>query len=157
MLRTAILSCVLTGLAGVASAAEVSRSITVDADASTVWQVVGPFCAIGDWYPGIETCTEEEIDGAVHRRLGTADGGEFLEEELAHDDAAMSYSYAIIEGPLPVQDYEATFSVDEREGGAVISWESTFEPKGVTAEEATTVMAGVYEAGLEALQQHFAE
>lgn len=157
MLRTAILSCVFTGLAGMAGAAEVSRSVTVDADASAVWQVVGPFCAIADWYPGIETCSEEEIGGATHRRLGTADGGEFLEEELAHDDAGMSYSYAIIEGPLPVQDYESTLSVDESGGGAVITWKSTFEPKGATAEEATTVMVGVYDAGLEALQKQFAQ
>jgi len=140
-----------------AGAAEVSRSITVQADASTVWQSVGPFCAIRDWHPAIETCAEEKIGGAMHRRLGTADGAEFLEEQLAHDDAAMSYSYAIIESPLPVQDYESTISVDESGDGAVITWESTFEPNGVTAEEATTIVAGIYDAGLEALQQHFAQ
>jgi hypothetical protein len=157
MVRSAIFSCVLTGVAGIAAAAEVSRDVTVDADAAAVWEVVGPFCAIADWYPGIETCVEEEIDGARHRRLGMADGGEFLEEQLAHDDAVMSYRYAIIEGPLPVKDYEASFSVDESGDQAVVRWESTFEPDGVSAEEATDIMAGVYDDGLEALQKRFAQ
>lgn len=156
MYRTVFFSCMLMSLTGIAGAAEVSRNILVNAEASAVWQEVGPFCAIADWYPGIETCTEEELDGDLHRRLLTADGGEFLEKQLAHDDHAMSYSYAIMAGPLPVKEYEATFSVEESGDQAVIVWESTFEPDGVSGEEATNIMAGVYDTGLEAVKERFA-
>ncbi len=34
-----------------------------------MWSSVGEFCAIADWHPGVVTCSEEEIDGATHRRL----------------------------------------------------------------------------------------
>lgn len=157
MLRIALAYLLLTGVAGVAGAAEVSRNVTVDASATEVWQVVGPYCAISDWYPGIETCTEEKIEGTVHRRLGTADGAEFLEKQLSHDAQAMSYSYAIIEGALPVKNYEATLSVSGSGPKAVLTWTSTFEPEGVTEEEAVNIVGGVYDTGLEAVKQRFGQ
>jgi len=141
----------------VADAAEVSRSVKVNANAEKVWEVIGPFCAIGDWYPGIDSCEEETIDGTTHRRLTTADGGQFLEKLLEHNDGAMSYSYAIEEGPLPVAGYSSTMSVKESAGETVITWESNFEPDGVSEEEAVEVITGVYDGGLEALRQQFAQ
>ena len=68
----------------------------------------------------------------------------------------MSYSYAIIEGPLPVSDYKATLSVTQSAGKTVVIWSSTFEPNGVSEEEATSIVGGVYDTGLEAVKQRFA-
>ncbi len=102
---------ILAIIAPAAQAAEVTRELSVEATAAEVWAQVGPFCSIADWYPGIEKCEEETIDGMPHRRLTTADGAVFLEKLLDQDDDAMSYSYAIIEGPLPVSDYSADFRV----------------------------------------------
>lgn len=154
--RMALMLLISAGFAGTAGAAEVSREATVDAKAAEVWRVIGPYCAIADWYPGVETCGEENIDGALHRRLGTADGAEFLEKQLDHSDQTMSYSYAIIEGPLPVSDYKATLSLTESGDQTVVVWSSTFEPDGVSEEEAATIVGGVYETGLEAVRQRFA-
>lgn len=150
-----IVVALAAGAPGVGAAAEVSRSVTVDASASEVWSLVGPFCAISNWYPGIDSCVEQTVDGAAHRRLLTGDGGEFLEKLMGHDDATMSYGYAIIEGPLPVKDYEAVFSVSETNGKADVTWSSRFEPDGVSEEEATDVIGGVYEAGLDAVKNRF--
>jgi uncharacterized protein YndB with AHSA1/START domain len=144
------------GIAGTAGAAEVSRETTIDAKATEVWRAIGPYCSIADWYPGIETCTEENINGALRRRLRTADGGEFLEEQLNHSDQAMRYTYAIVEGPLPVSDYEATLSVSESGGKTVVVWSGTFAPKGVSEEEATNIVGGIYETGLKAVKERFA-
>lgn len=155
---TLVLSLTLIlGMSMVAHAAEVSRTVKVNASAEQAWEVIGPFCAIADWYPGIDSCEEETIDGTTHRRLITADGGQFLEKLLAHDDGGMSYSYAIVEGPLPVAGYSSTMSVTEAGGETIITWESTFEPDGVSEDEAVEVITGVYDGGLEALRQHFAE
>jgi hypothetical protein len=154
--RIALALFVFTGIVGTTEAAEVSREITVDAKAADVWRAIGPYCEIADWYPGIETCTEENINGALNRRLGTADGAEFLEKQLERNDQTMSYSYAIIEGPLPVLDYRATLSVTESVGKTVVIWSSTFEPNGVSEEEATSIVGGVYDTGLEAVKQRFA-
>ncbi len=136
-------------------AAEAKSEITVNAGAAEVWDQVGPFCSISDWYPGITSCKEETRDGATHRRLETADGAVFLEKLLGHDDNKMTYSYAIIEGPLPVSNYSAVFHVTDAGGKALISWESTFEPVGVSEEEAVGVVTGVYDMGLGALRERF--
>jgi Polyketide cyclase / dehydrase and lipid transport len=153
--RIALVLVVFASVAGTAEAAEVSREITVDANAADVWSAIGPYCAIADWYPGIEACTEETINGALHRRLKTAGGDEFLEQQLSHNDQSMTYSYAIIEGPLPVSDYKATLSVTESDGKATVVWSSTFEPNGASEEEATQIVGSVFDTGLEAVKQRF--
>lgn len=159
MIRRSLIPAMLllAGASTCAQAAEVSRDVSVDANPTEVWQVIGPFCAIADWYPGIEKCEEELIGGTDHRRLSTADGGEFLEKLLQHDDASMSYSYAIVEGPLPVADYSAKLSVEDDGGETVIVWQCSFEPAGVSEEEAVEVMTGVFDGGLGALRERFAK
>jgi len=155
-LRAALIATImLPALPMVATAAEVSSDVTFVASADEVWGKVGPFCAIAQWYPGLDSCTEEQIDGAAHRRLVTADGNKFLEKLVAHDDAAMTYSYKIVEGPLPVKDYTATFSVSQSGKETRVVWAATFEPRGVTEAEAVKVMKGVFNTGLEAIRQSF--
>lgn len=151
----AIAAFVLTCLVGPATAAEVSRTVTIDAEAAAVWQDIGPYCTISDWYPGLESCSEEKIDGVIHRRLKAADGAEFLEKQLAHDNGAMRYSYAIIEGPLPVKDYEATLSVSESDGMTLVTWSSHFAPNGVSETEAADIIGGIYDTGLTSIKQRF--
>jgi Polyketide cyclase / dehydrase and lipid transport len=157
MYRKAAFACVMTLIAGPAGAAEVSRNVTVDASAADVWQWIGPYCAIADWYPGIDRCTEEEMNGAGFRHLVTADGSDFLEKKLSYDDAAMSYTYAIVEGVLPVQNYQSVFSVEAMGDKAVVTWSATFDPKGATEDEAQKTMIGVFDAGLDAVKAHFAQ
>lgn len=146
----------LSAIATAGHAAEVTREMTVDASPQEVWAFVGPFCAIKDWYPGIDSCAEEKIDGATHRRLMGGDT-EFLEKRLASDEAGKSYSYAIIEGPLPVKDYTATFAVEDEGDQSLVIWTSTFEPDGVSEAEAVDAITGVYDTGLEAIKEHFAQ
>jgi hypothetical protein len=145
----------LAGGAAVADAAEVSRDVTINASPAEVWQVMGPFCAISNWYPGITTCSEEQIGGATHRRLVTQDGGRFLEKLLEHDEAGMSYSYTIEESPLPVADYRSTIAVTEADGKARVIWSSSFSPNGASEQEAVQVVGGIYDGGLEALRKRF--
>ena len=151
MLGRLLLTAVLVIPTSPALAVDVSREIVVNAPASEVWESVGAFCSIGTWYPGIDSCTEETMDGAVHRKLVTADGAEFLEK---HMDAGsdMAYGYAIIEGPLPVKDYEAVFEVKDNGDSSTIVWSSSFASDGASDEEAAEVVAGIYEAGLDAIK-----
>lgn len=139
-----------------ANATEVSREVIFAANADDVWAAIGPFCAIADWHPGLESCMEEQINGVTHRRLVAKDGAHFLEKLIAHDNSAMKYSYTIEEGPLPVADYSATISVSQSDGETHVVWSGTFEPKGVSEAEAVDVMNGVYDAGLNWIRQSFA-
>ena len=61
----------------------------------------------------------------------------------------MSYSYEILESPLPVADYHAQFAVSAAEGGGtLIDWTANFQAVGATDAEAANVIAGIFEAGL---------
>jgi hypothetical protein len=57
----------------------ITSTVTVAADAADVWQVVGDFCDIDDWHPGIVGCVLEARDGVVHRQLTLGDGAGVLE------------------------------------------------------------------------------
>jgi hypothetical protein len=133
-------------------AAEVTRSIEIDAAPGLVWQRMGAFCSIAEWHPAIAKCEEERINNEPHRRLTTGDGGIFIEKLLGHDVDEMRYSYAIVESPLPVANYESTIRVNEQGGKAVVTWNSSFEPKGVSEAEAVKLIGGIYQMGLDSLK-----
>ena len=154
-MRVALVTTTLLFVGGVsasASAVEVSREAVIDAAPGRVWQVMGAFCSISEWHPVIARCEEQTVDGAPHRRLTTQDGGVLLERLLEHDNDGMAYSYSIVESPLPVQDYRSTISVADEGGKAKVTWRSSFEPKGISGEEAGKIVGGIYDAGLEALK-----
>ncbi|MEL6266001.1 MAG: SRPBCC family protein [Pseudomonadota bacterium] len=129
---------------------QVSRAITLKAPAADVWAAIGPFQSIADWHPAVATSTREDIGGVEHRRLALEGGGEILEKHLGAGE--MSYSYAILESPLPVADYRATITVAAANGAAVVVWTSTFE---ATADGAEDVIAGIYDAGFASMAERF--
>tara|TARA_R110000868_G_scaffold229089_4_gene482090 strand:- start:3750 stop:4400 length:651 start_codon:yes stop_codon:yes gene_type:complete len=129
-----------------AAAPTLSRSVTINADAATVWALIGPFCSLGDWHPVVGSCT---IGDDGNRTIVTADGSAtFIERETTRDDAAHTYSYAIVSSPLPVADYVASISVTETAPGAsTITWSSHYTtPEGMDA-VAAEALTGIYEAG----------
>lgn len=135
---------------------EVERKVVVDANPEDVWAAIGDFGAIADWHPAIATCDVERNGRIVHRHLRTVDGGEILERETQEDDVAHSYGYEILSSPLPVSSYRSVFRVLPEGHGSRIEWSSEFEAEGVTPQEAAAVIAGIYEAGLEAIKAKFA-
>ena len=141
---------------GEAAAPTLSRSVTVNADAATVWALIGPFCSLGDWHPVVGSCT---IGDDGHRTIITADGSAtFIERETTRDDAAHTYSYAIVSSPLPVADYVATISVTETAPGAsTITWSSHYTtPEGMDA-VAAEALTGIYEAGFAGISASLAQ
>jgi hypothetical protein len=130
--------------------AQLTRSVTLNASPGDVWALIGGFQGFPGWHPAVETSTREDIGGVEHRRLGLAGGGEILEKNLGSD--TMSVGYEIIESPLPVADYKSTISVADAGGKAVVVWASTYEG---TADSASDIVAGIYQAGLDALAAKF--
>lgn len=115
-----------------------------------VWEEIGQFSAIEDWHPAVTSCELVELGGELHRHLTLADGEMLLERFVeAGDDF---YRYEIVEGPLPVEEYRATFTCFDHEGVTRIFWSATFEAEGHEADE---IVAGIFEAGLAALRDRF--
>ena len=92
-----------------ASAIESSIKGASAASADAVWTKIGDFCGISNWHPAIEKCALS-ADGKM-RTLSLKGGGTIVEKLEKRDDAGHSYSYSIVEGPLPVANYVSTIGV----------------------------------------------
>lgn len=126
----------------------ITRHVVLAAPASKVWSLVGAPSSIADWHPAIVSSPTD----ANRRTCTFPDGNKIVEAISAHDDAKMKYTYAIIEGAVPMRDYVATIEViamDDR--SCKLQWSGTFEPLGPEAEVCAFV-AGVYEAGLDSVR-----
>ena len=110
---------------------KVFRSVILEAPISRVWAAVRAFDGVVDWNPGVAAARMESGSptsvGSV-RHLDIVDGTVFRETLLAHSDLGHSYSYDIVEGPLPCRDYVSTHRfIPITEGDKTLGiWESTF-------------------------------
>jgi hypothetical protein len=132
-----------------ASAIESSIKGSSTASADAVWAKVGDFCGIGKWHPAIEKCVLS-ADGK-QRTLSLKGGGTVVEKLEKRDDAAHSYTYSIIDGPLPVANYTSTISVAAAGTGSTITWSGKYDAKGASDADAKKTMDGVYQGGIDQL------
>ena len=129
---------------------KVSVTQVFPSTAASLWSAVGDPAGLPDWHPAIATSLLG-ADGCS-RVCTLADGGEVREEITARDDDARSYSYRIVESPLPLKNYRSRLRVSRTEGGASVTWESEFEAVGIPAADLEAMIRGLYEAGLGALR-----
>src|SRR5687768_13418237 len=129
---------------------EKQREFTKSAD--EVWSVIGDFHGMHKW---VDVEPSESVEDGKARRF--AMGPNKITERLL-DSTDRSYTYEIVDGPLPVANYRSTLSVRDGEGGgSVVEWVGTFEPApGATEESATQIVEMVYEGGLAAMEKKFA-
>jgi hypothetical protein len=150
---------VLNSSGAVAVAADLSSKKTVNLKGSpaATWSLIGDYCAIEKWHPAVAKC--EIVSGANNRagavRVLTLGSGATLREELVkHDAKVRTYTYKILESPLPVVSYVSTITVlPGSAGGSVVEWKSTFKAApGTDDATARAAIEGIYDAGLTNLQ-----
>jgi len=133
--------------------AEVIVRRKVAAPAKRCWDVLSDFGGVADLSPMVESCeVEGEGVGAV-RTLGMP-GGLKLQERLdAHDEAGLTYGYAIIgDHPLPFDDYHSTVKIEPAgDDACIVEWRGTFQPKGDDESGPAGIVHGIYTGGLAAL------
>lgn len=131
------------------------RTILLGMTADEAWEMVGDF---GDmsWHPAIARTELRTGDGHTDRVLTVASTGAQAVERLT-GSSARSYSYESLSTPSPTRNYRAEFTVADENGQARVVWTSTFEPKGVSEEEAVAAMTRIYDAGLNALPLRLGE
>jgi hypothetical protein len=135
--------------------AKASASIDIAVPAADVWQLIGGFGSLPDWLPYIPK--SELTDGGRIRHLANPDGDTIVERLIAFDEAARSYSYAILKAPFPVTGYQSTLSVVEKDSHASrVEWSGSFTPDGVSETEASKLFQGIYDTGLAALKASLA-
>ncbi|HSE13836.1 MAG TPA: SRPBCC family protein, partial [Rudaea sp.] len=134
----------------------VAKSVTIDADAGKVWDIVKNFDGLNTWHPAV---AKDEIVSGTNNKAGAVrlltlkDGGTIKEKLLAYNDQARTFKYAILEGVLPVSSYTSTFIVKSAgKGKATVTWSGNFKRKNVgdkpadneNDKTATDTISGVY-------------
>lgn len=134
-----------------ANVLQVKKSAEVDGKAADLWKTYGGFCAIADWHPAVVMCDESKEGDATFRTLTLGDGGKIKEKLTGASEDG--YTYQIIESPLPVQDYNATFSIrpDDEPNEAKITWTATFMAKDKPDADAKSVILGIFDAGVKSI------
>jgi Polyketide cyclase / dehydrase and lipid transport len=142
---------------------KVTESVSINAPAAKVWEVIGEFCSIEKWHPAIFKCTGEggnEIGATRVLTIDEAGGAEIQEELQQYDAGAMTYKYRITKtdmAVLPVTTYSAFLSVkDNGDKTSTVEWRGGFyrghpnnnPPANLSDEAATKAVTGVYQAGL---------
>jgi len=137
--------------------AKVSMSTTLPVSARMVWGVIGGFNNLAQWHPGVVKSEEVREGAATIRRLTLRGGGAMVERLEETDDRKRTYTYSILEGPLPVAGYSARLHVEESPDGksCTVEWSSAFEPAGAAEPEAVKLVRGIYEAGFDSLRKMF--
>ncbi len=135
--------------------AKVSMSTNLNVSADQVWNMIGGFNALPDWHPAIEK--SELTEEGQMRTLSLAGGGKIIEKLEKVDDDARTYTYSIIDSPLPVANYTATITVSGEGENSTIEWSSEFNAEGASDEDAMQAIAGIYQAGFDNLKKMFGQ
>lgn len=139
----------------------VKCSTVLNAPAEGVWEVLRDFNGHDRWHPAVaESAIErgrasDEV-GCV-RRFRLQDGSELREQLLTLSDLEQSFTYCLLDTPVPLFNYVAhvrLFPVTDGDR-CFWEWESRFDtPAGREAELAELVGNDIYRAGFNAIRAH---
>jgi len=132
---------------------KVSMSTNLNVSADQVWKLIGGFNALPDWHPAVEK--SELTEEGQTRTLSLAGGGTIVEKLEKVDDDARTYSYSIVDSPLPVANYTATIKVSGEGDNSTIEWSSEFDPAGAPEQDAMKAIEGIFQAGFDNLKKMF--
>lgn len=137
---------------------EIACSLEFDSSVETVWKELADYGGIAAWAPGVVSCKLEGSGVGAVRHVEMP-GDAIMEERLESlDDATTTLTYAIIGGPLPVNNYLATVKVSPSGSGSRVDWGATFDaPDGIPAEAIASGVEGAYRGMLAALKDHLGE
>jgi carbon monoxide dehydrogenase subunit G len=124
--------------------AEGAQDVTVNAAPDVVWEKVGDFGGIGDFFPGIESFRLEGDD----RIIGMF-GMEIRERLVSKDDDARTITYSVVEG-VPLEKHSATITVEAEGDGSKVTWSYD-----VTPDEMAPIFGETYKNALAAVQSAF--
>jgi NADPH2:quinone reductase len=140
------------------------RSAVIDAPIDRVWAVLRDFNSHSRWHPAVaRSRMENDVDGDVVggvRGFSLTDGAEVREQLLHHSDRECTYTYCILDSPLPLFDYLATVRLKPVTDGNQTFWEWRLQfraPDDRAAELKNLVGRQICEAGFTGLRTFLAE
>ncbi|NQV44554.1 MAG: SRPBCC family protein [Rhodospirillales bacterium] len=132
--------------------AKISMSTQLNVSADEAWKMIGGFNTLPDWHPAVEA--SELTEEGQTRTLSLVGGGEIVEKLEKSDEAARTYTYSIVNSPLPLANYTSTIVVRDGDDGCVVDWSGEFDALG-GGSEASDIVSGIYQTGLDNLKKMF--
>lgn len=133
----------------------------MNAPIEAVWDVIRDFNGHDQWHPAVATSridrsNPSDMIGCV-RRFKLEDGSELREQLLSLSDIEQSFTYCLLDTPIPLLNYVAhcrLFSVTD--GDLTFwEWECRFDtPAGRETELSAMVGDDIYSAGFQAVRDH---
>lgn len=142
--------------------ARVFVSSVISAPAASVWERIRDFNAMPKWHPRIRDSRIE--DALPSDKIGCIrnfhlQSGDMIREQLVGlSDYDLFFSYAMLEGPMPLWDYMATLRLTPVTDGdrCMAEWSAEFS---CAASDETDLCDGigtnVFQGGFDALKRHF--
>ena len=139
----------------------VVKSTVVNAPTEAVWGVIRDFNGHDQWHPAvaasqIERSNPSDKVGCV-RNFRLEDGANLREQLLTLSDLEQTFSYCLLDTPVPLFNYVAHVRLTPITDGdrTFWEWESRFDtPKGQAEELTELVGTGIYVAGFNAVKAH---
>jgi hypothetical protein len=139
----------------------VVKSTILDAPTQRVWEVLRDFNGHDRWHPAVTTSQIERAQtsdkiGCI-RRFKLKDGSELREQLLALSDIEQTFSYCLLDTPIPMFNYVAHVRLLPVTDGdrTFWGWESRFTTRPADAERITRMVAeDIYQDGFDAIRRH---
>ncbi len=143
---------------------KVEKSITINASPDKVWAIVKDFGSFQKWEPLVTDIKLEKKGEDTLRTLTLKSGGKVIERLKGIDEEAMKLKYEIVEGSIPVADYNSFIVVTKgsNPNESNVTWVGRFYrvyklnppiPAGQDDESALKAVNEIYDAGLPALKK----
>lgn len=142
--------------------ARVFVSSVINAPAAKVWERVRDFNGLPRWHPRIRESRIENGEPADRvgciRDFNLQNGDRIREQLLGLSDYDMFCTYAILESPMPLENYVATLRLTPVTDGerTFAEWNAEFD---CDPEDEADLVAGigrdVFQGGFDALKRHF--
>jgi hypothetical protein len=140
---------------------KICKSTVLNAPVEAVWDVLRDFNGHDRWHPAVATSQIErnnpsDLVGCI-RRFRLTDGSELREQLLALSDLEQSFSYCLLDTPVPLFNYVAHVRLAPVTDGdrTFWEWESRFDtPRGREDELRGMVSENIYQAGFDAIRAH---
>ncbi|PHS72989.1 MAG: hypothetical protein COB22_03665 [Cycloclasticus sp.] len=122
--------------------ATISVELSIPHTPDTVWELVGPFETMQTWFPGI---VDTQIEGSgigTIRHLTMSDGAVFSDQLTQQSNH--QYSYTIVGGDVPFENYLGTVSVVDDNGSSLLKYHASIDVSEENRESSVAFLSELY-------------
>jgi len=115
----------------------------IDAPREVVWDLVSDFGGVKRISPEVESCVLDGQGVGAVRTINTQ--GIVIKERLESlDGKNYTFSYSIVEGPIPFTNYLAQVELSPDGDRTKVNWSGSFEPAGVPEDTLKQLVETIY-------------